>query len=119
MIQCQIDIGQRLRFNALRRIDDQNGTVTGRQAAGYFIVEVHMSGRIDQVEDIFVPVVRFIDDAAGLRLDRNASLALQIHVIQDLRLHFPLCKKPGFLDDAVRQGRLTVIDVGNDAKVSN
>ena len=60
-----------------------------------------MSRRIDQIENIFIFVIRFVDDAAGLRFDRDASLALQIHVIQDLRLHFALCKQACLLDDTV------------------
>ncbi len=118
VIQRQIDIGQSLCFDALRRVYDQDRTITGSQATGNFIVEVHMSGRIDQIEDIFIAVICLIDDAAGLRLDRDTSLALQFHIIQDLRLHFALCKQARLFDDAVGQCRLTMIDVGDDTKVS-
>ena len=40
-----------------------------------------MSRGIDQIENVLLAVVRLVDDADRLRLDRNSALSLQIHVI--------------------------------------
>ena len=45
-----IDIGERLRLDALARIDHQQRAFAGRQAADHLIGEVDMAWRVDQVE---------------------------------------------------------------------
>ena len=62
-----------------------------------------MSRCVDQVKYIFFSVFRLIYNTHGLRLDRNATLSLQIHVIQNLRLHLTACQKTGLLNDTVCQ----------------
>ena len=36
---------------------------------------------IDQIENVLLAVVRLVDNANRLRLDRNSALSLEIHVI--------------------------------------
>ena len=49
IFKCHIDIRKRLRFNALRRIHDQQRPFTGGQTAGNLIGKVHMARRVDEV----------------------------------------------------------------------
>ena len=119
MVQSQINVRQGLRLDALRRVDDQDRAVAGRQAPRDLIVKVDMAGGVDQVKDVLLPVLRAVDRAHRLRLDRNAALALQIHIVQDLVLHLAARQQAGLLDDAVGQRGFTVIDMGNDAKIAD
>ena len=103
MIQCQIDICQRLCLDSLCRIHHQNSAVTCRQTTRYLIVEIHVSWCVDQVENIFFPVFCLVDDTHRLRLDRDTTLTLQIHIIQDLCLHLTIGKQARHLNDTVCQ----------------
>jgi hypothetical protein len=52
-------------------------------------------------------------------LNGNAPLTLKIHRIQDLRRHFALSQATAHLDEAVGQGGFTMVDVGNDGKITD
>ncbi len=49
-----------------------------------------------------------------MRLDGDAALALQIHGIEDLRLHLPRLQGAGELQEAIRECRLAMVDVRDD-----
>ena len=91
IVDGKIGIRERLRFNALRRIHNQHRTLARRKGAGYLIVEIDMSGCINQVKLIFLPILRAVNQTNRLRFDGDSSFALQIHVIQNLLLHFSIC----------------------------
>ena len=55
------------------------------------------------------PVLRPVHCADGLRLDGDAPLAFQIHIVQDLRLHLTARQKACLLDNPIRQRGLSVI----------
>ena len=59
-----------------------------------------------------------IDAADSLRLDRNASLTLDVHVVKDLILHLAGRKDARLFNNAVGQGRFTVIDMRDDTEIS-
>jgi hypothetical protein len=50
-----VDVGERLRFDALRRIDHQQRAFAGGEAAADFIGEVDVARRVHQVELIGRP----------------------------------------------------------------
>ena len=52
-------------------------------------------------------------------LDGNPLLALQIHTIQQLLLHIPLGHGACQLHHAVGQGALAVVDMGDDAEITD
>src|SRR3546814_6449995 len=56
-------------------------------------------------------------DAVGF--DGDAALALEIHRIQHLGFHFTLGQTTTHLDKTVCQGRLAVIDMGDDGKIAD
>ena len=54
-----------------------------------------------------------------MRLDGDAALALEVHGVEDLRLHLARLERAGQLEEAVRQRRLAVIDVGDDREITD
>ena len=84
VIQRQIGICQRLCLDSLRRIDDEDRTIAGCKRTGYLVVKVHMARGIDEVKDILLPILCLIDDTGRLGLDRDATLTLDVHVIEHL-----------------------------------
>jgi hypothetical protein len=53
-----------------------------------------VAGCVHQVEFIGLPVLGRVIQADGLRLDRDPALALDVHVVEHLRLHLTLGKPP-------------------------
>jgi hypothetical protein len=115
----QQKIGQGLRLDALAGIDEQQGPLAGGQGPGHFVGEVHMTGRIDEIEGIGDTIGSRIRQAYGLAFDGDPALALDIHVIENLILKIPVGDHLGGLDHAVRQGRLSVIDMGDNTEIAN
>ena len=118
MVQGQIYIGQGLGLHALGGIHHQDSAVAGSEASGNFIIKVHVSGGINQIQDIFIAILRLVDGPDRLGLDGYAPLPLQIHVVQDLVLHLPAGEKSRHLDDTVRQRGFAVVDMGDDTEIS-
>ena len=84
VVERLVDVGERLRLDALRGVDHQQGTLAGGEAAVHLVGEIDMAGGVDQVEDVVLAVARVIVQAHGLRLDGDAALALDIHGIEHL-----------------------------------
>ena len=109
-----IDVGERLRLHALRRIDDEQRALARREAAADFIGEVDVPRRVHQIEDMAFPF-----QTHRLRLDGDPPLLFNLHVIKHLRAHLALGEPPGALDQPVRQGRLAMVDMRDDREVTN
>jgi hypothetical protein len=119
-IDREIEIADRLRLHPLRRVDHENGPLAGRQRAGYFVGEVDMSGRVDQIEHVLLSISARMTHLDGVELYGDAALLLQVHVVKDLiELHFPGCDRSGPLQQPVGDGGLAVIDMRDDAEVSD
>ena len=58
VVHGQVGVGQRLRLDALRGIDHQQRALAGGQRARDLVAEVHVAGRVDQVEDVLLAVLR-------------------------------------------------------------
>ena len=54
-----------------------------------------------------------------VRLDGDAALALEVHGVEDLRLHLARLQRAGELEEAVGQRRLAVVDVRDDRKITD
>ena len=118
LVQSQIDIPQSLRFHALGGIHHQHGAVAGSQRAGHFVVEVHVSRCVDQVQDVLFSVLGLVVEAGGLQLDGDSPLPFNIHVVQILFLHIPGLYQTRLLNQPVRQSGLAVIDMSNNTEIS-
>ena len=64
-------------------------------------------------------VIGFIIQRDGAGLDGDAALPLQLHIIQDLIFHIPFGYRFGGFQDAVGEGALAVIDMGDDAEIAD
>ena len=119
VLEGKESICQGLRLDPLGGVDHQDGALAGGQAAGYLVGEVHVARRVDEVELILAAVLGPVVDAHGLGLDGDAPLALQVHAVEDLVAHLPLGHRVGDLQDAVGQGRLAVVDVGDYREIAD
>jgi hypothetical protein len=73
---------------------------------------------VDQVEAVGLAVARGVEHRDGVALDGDAALALEIHRVEGLLAHEPMLDRLGQFEDAVRQRRLAMVDMGNDAEVA-
>ncbi len=119
VLDRQVRIGERLRLDALRSVDEQQRALARRQRPGHLVGKVDVPRRVDQVEDIHLPVVGLVGQPDRVRLDGDAALALEVHAVEDLRLHLPRLERPRHLEKTVRQRRLAVVDVGDDGEVAD
>ena len=118
LAEGEVDVRERLRLDALGRVDDEDGALAGLQAVADLVREVDVTGRVDEVEPVGLAVLGAVLEADGAGLDRDALLALEVHRIEDLARHLARVDRVGQFEQAVRQGRLAVIDVGDDRKVA-
>ena len=114
-----VAIGHRLRLDALAGVDHQQRTLAGGQRAAHFVTEVDVTRRVDEIKAVGFAVARLVGERGGLRLDGDATLALEVHRIEHLRLHLAVCEPPTLLDEAVGQRALAVVDVGDDGEVAD
>jgi hypothetical protein len=54
-----------------------------------------------------------------VELDGDAALPLELVVIEHLLSHLAVVERAGGLEEPVRERRLSVVDMRNDAKVAN
>jgi len=119
VLQRLVDVGERLRLDPLRRVHHQERAFAGGQAPAHLIGEVDVTRGVHQVEGIGLPVGGLVHQAHGLGLDGDAPLALDIHAVEHLLLHLARRQAAAGLDKAVGQGRLAVIDMGDDRKIAD
>ena len=119
MIQGQVGIGQGLGLYPLGGVHHQHRPLAGGQGPGDLVIEVHMARGVDEVQGVDFPVLRLIKQVDGPGLDGDAPLTLQVHIVQELVFHFPLGDGVALLQQAVRQGGLAVVDVGDDGKIAD
>ena len=119
VLDRKVRVRQRLRFDALRRVDQQQRAFARRQGARDLVREVDVSGRVDQIQHVRLPVFRRVVQTDGMGFDGDSALALEIHRVEHLRLHLACLQGPGRLEKAIGQRRLAVIDVRDDGKIAN
>ena len=118
VLEREIHIRDRLRLDALRRVDDENRSFACRKGAADLVGEVHMPGRVDEIEFVFLSVVRLVEHAHGMGLDRDAAFLFEIHGVEKLGVD-QIARLNGVsrLKQAVRQRGFPVVDVRDDRKV--
>ena len=57
----QVHVGDGLGLDALRGIHDEQRPFAGAQAARHLVGEIHVAGRIDQVQLVGLPVLRLVE----------------------------------------------------------
>jgi len=117
VLEGQVEVGEGLRLDALGGVHEQDRALAGGEAAGDLVGEVDVAGGVDEVEDVVLAIAGVERQAHGLALDGDAALALDVHPVEVLRAHLPGVHDAGDLQHPVGQGRLAVVDVGDDAEV--
>ena len=104
----------RLRQRAFGRVDQEQHAVGHLQRALDLAAEVGVAGRVDDVDRVV-----FVFDAAVLRENRDAALALEIVRVHHAIGHgLVVTEDAGLTQHGVDQSGLAVIDVGDDGDVS-
>ena len=104
----------RLRHRAIHRVDKDQHRVDHRQHALDFTAEIGVSGRVDDVDAVALPV-----DGGVLGQDRDATfLFLVVAVHHPLGGDHPFVEGARLLEQAVDQGGLAMVDVGDDGDVA-
>ena len=111
-------VGDGLRFDALRSVDDEQSAFAGREGAGNFIGEIDVAGRVDQIQPVSVAVFGVVVQANAFGLDGDAAFAFEVHGIENLRVHFALREAAGHFDQTIGKSGFAVIDVRDDAEIS-
>ena len=119
ILHRQQSVGDGLRLNALAGVHHQQRPLAGRQRPRHLIAEIHMTGGVDQVQLIGLPVRRLVIHRHRFALDRNPPLPLQLHLVQELRLHLLRADGAGDFQKPVGQRGLAVVDVRDDAEISD
>ncbi len=114
-----VDVGERLRLDALRRIDDEQRALAGGERAVHLVGEIDVARRVDQVQLVVLAVLRVIGEADRLRLDGDAALALDVHGIEHLLLHLAEIEPAGHLDKPVGERRFSVVDMSDDREIAD
>ena len=74
---------------------------------------------IDQIQVVHLTIAGPIAQCGRLRFNSNSTLALQVHRVENLGLHLSIRESAAALDNPIGQRRLTVIDMGDDGKISD
>ena len=117
VLERKIRVGKRLRLHALRGVHNEHRALARGERAGDLVVEVHMARRVDKIERIRLAVLGFVRQSDGARLDGDAALALEIHVVEDLLGHFAFFHRAAQLNEPVGQRGFAVVDVRDDGKI--
>ena len=118
VLHGQVNVGQRLRLDALGRIDHQQRALARSQRTGDFIGEVHVPRGIYQVDLVLAPIV-VKAHANSLRLDGDAALAFEAHGIEQLSLHVARGDSARNLEHAVGKRRFPMVYMGDDAEIAD
>jgi hypothetical protein len=78
-----------------------------------------MARRVDEIELVLAAIGGGVAHPNGIQLDRDATLALQVHRVEELLPHLTLLDRARGLDQPVGQSGFPMVDVGDDAEVAN
>ncbi len=119
VLEGQVQVGQRLCLDALGRIDEQHRALTGRERPTDLVREVDMTRSVDQMQDVVATIIGLPRQTDALRFDRDATLTLDVHLVQILGTHVTGLDDAGDTEHPVGERRLTVVDVSDDAEVAD
>ena len=112
-------VGHGLGLHALGGIDQQHGALTSGQRTRNLVREVHVTGRIHQVDLVQISILGRVGHGDRMALDGDAALLFQIHRVEVLLGEHALRHRVGVFQQAVGQRGFAMIDVGNDAEITS
>ena len=119
LLHRQVHVGDRLRLDALRRVNDEQRAFARAQAARHFVGKIHVPRRINQVQLVSLAVFGLVTHRDRMRLDGDAAFLLEIHGIEQLRLHVAGGDGAGAMQQAVGKRRLPMVNMGDDAEIAD
>jgi hypothetical protein len=119
VLERLVGVGQGLGLDSLSGVHHQQGALAGGEGPGDLVAEVDVARRVDQIELVGVAVVCGVEHAHRFGLDGDSLLPLQVHLVEDLLLELASGDGAGVLQEAIGQRRLAVVDVGDDAEVTD
>ena len=119
LLEGEVHICDGLRLHALRRVDEQERPLACAEGTRNLIGEVHVSRGVDQIQLVGVAVSCRVLHADRVGFDRDAAFAFEIHPVQQLLLKITLGYRAGQFEQAVGQRRFSVVDMRDDAEISN
>ena len=114
----QVDVGDGLGLDPLGGVHHQQGPLARAEAARDFVRKIHVAGRVDQVQLIDLPVLGLVTHRHRMRFDRDATLLLEVHRVEQLVFHLTGRDRARAVQQPVGQRRLPMVDMGDDAEVS-
>ncbi len=102
-------LGQR----ALARVHQEHDAIHELERALHFAAEIAVPRRVHDVD-----LDAAIAHAGVLRENGDAALALQVHGIEHLFMHFALREGAGQFEQAIGKRRFAVVNVRDDAEIS-
>ncbi len=81
--------------------------------------KINVSWRVDQVEQILLAVLRCVVERDRVAFDCDAAFALNVHRVKHLIMEITIGNAFTSLNQAVRKRGLSVVDVRNNAEISN
>ena len=78
-----------------------------------------MAGRVNQVQLVSFSIAGLVKHGDRMRLDGDAALLFQVHRIEQLVLHLARGDGSGPMQQSVRKRRLPMVNMGDDAEISN
>lgn len=118
VLHGQVQVGQRLGFDALSGVDEQQGTLAGGQGPRDLVAEVDVPGSVDHVERVRGVLV-LPRHAHSLGFDGDSAFAFDVHPVEVLGTHIAVLDDAGHLEHAVGQGRFAMVDMSDDAEIAN
>ena len=118
-VDREVGVRERLRLDALRRVHDEDRALAGLERPRDLVGEVDVAGRVDQVQHVLAAVVGHEAHARGLGLDRDAALALEVHLVEELVALLAVGERVRGVEQPIGQRALAVVDVRDDAEVAD
>ncbi len=113
----RIGIGDGLRLDPLKGVDDQQGAFAGGEAAGDFVVEVDVAGGVDEIQLVLLPLVDIVDGDRA-RFDGDPAFPFDVEVVEELGLKVPFFDGAAFQQELIGERALAVINVGDNRKIA-
>ena len=118
-VHGKVGVGKRLGFDPLGCVHHEQSALAGVETAGNFVVEVHVTGGVDEVKDVGLSVEGGVVELDGAGFDGDAAFAFEIHIVEQLVFHVALFHGAGQFEDTVGERGLAVVDVGDDGEIAD
>ena len=114
----EVRVRDRLRLHALRRVHNEERTLTRAHRTRHLVGEVDVPGRVEEVEEVRLPVLRLVVHGHGVGLDGDPALALEVHRVERLFLQFARRNGVRQFEDPVGKSGLPMVNMGYDAEIA-